>query len=67
MTKSNGYCDKISVYSAARCGCKPSSMPRRTGSFAAYFPDRQVRTKYNLADREEKYPAPQDNQYQDDL
>ena len=34
MTKSNGYCDKISVYSAARCGCKPSSMPRRTGSFA---------------------------------
>ena len=37
MTKSNGYCDKISVYSAARCGCKPSSMPRRTGSFAAYF------------------------------
>ena len=31
------------------------------------FPDRQVRTKYNLAGREEKYPAPQDNQYQDDL
>ena len=31
------------------------------------FPYRQVRTKYNLADREEKYPAPQDNQYQDDL
>ena len=31
------------------------------------FPDRQVRTKYNLADREEKYPVPQDNQYQDDL
>ena len=31
------------------------------------FPDRRARTKYNLAGREEKYPAPQDNQYQDDL
>ena len=48
------------VVSQAQCRGVPEALRH-------IFPGRQVRTKYNLADREEKYPAPQDNQYQDDL
>ena len=27
ITKSNGYCDRMSACMQARCGCNPSSMP----------------------------------------